>query len=91
MLGLVLTMTAFCRHPGCLHALGPTNVSGVCKAHMHGDHCRCRMCRAPRKPRSGKRRNPPRLRIKTRPELEAEGLLLPGLTLILPLPKKGTA
>jgi hypothetical protein len=83
-------MTAFCRHPGCLQALSPGNVSGVCKMHMHGDACRCRFCRAPRKA-SGKRGRPRTLRIKTRPELEAEGLLLPGLTLILPLPKKGTA
>jgi hypothetical protein len=70
-------MTAFCAHPGCLAELGATNVSGVCRAHMHSPACRCATCRAPRK--NGKRRNP-RYRIKTRTELQSEGLL-PGMTL----------
>ncbi len=64
-------MTAFCRHPGCLASLFPGNLSGVCKAHMHGAACRCATCRAPRK--AGRRRNP-RYRVKSRPELEAEYL-----------------
>lgn len=71
-------MTAFCAHPGCMAALGATNVSGVCKAHMHGDACRCATCASARA-RGTKRRNPA-YRIKTRAELQAEGLL-PGLTM----------
>lgn len=43
---------------------------------MHGPACRCAWCRAPRK--AGKRRPVARLRIKSRAELVAEGLL-PGL------------
>lgn len=71
-------MTDFCRHPACMHALSPGNLSGVCKAHMHGPACRCATCRTPRNPKNGKRR-PPRYRVKTRAELQAEGLL-PGMS-----------
>ena len=78
-------MTDFCRHPGCIHPLSPGNVSGVCRVHMHGPACRCATCRAPRKA-GGKRRNP-RYRIRTRAELEADGLLLPGITLMSPVLK----
>jgi predicted amidophosphoribosyltransferase len=70
-------VTAFCRHPGCLRDLSPGNVSGVCKAHIHKEGCRCATCCAPVK---GSRK--PRWRVQQRPELEAEGLLLPGLTLM---------
>lgn len=70
-------MTAFCAHPGCMAALHATNISGVCRDHIHGPACRCATCRAPRSTK-GKRRNP-RYTIKTRAELKAEGLL-PGLT-----------
>lgn len=84
-------MTDFCRHPGCLQALSPGNVSGVCRAHVHGAACRCTSCRAPRKARGGKRPHA-RWRVKQRPELEAEGLLLPGLSLMkLTLPKGPTS
>lgn len=78
-------MTAFCAHPGCLLALGATNVSGVCKAHMHSDACRCAACRAPRKVnRKGKTvRNVQKWRVKTRPELVAEGML-PGFLSTIP-------
>lgn len=79
-------MTSFCRHPGCLVALGSGNVSGVCRGHLHQEGCRCTACRAPRRNTRG--RPGQRWRIKTRPELEAEGLLLPGLSLMkLPLSK----
>lgn len=74
-------MTALCAHPGCLAALGGTNISGVCKAHMHSAACRCAACRAPRTTsrRTGKTvRNVQKWRVKTRAELVAEGLL-PGL------------
>lgn len=80
-------MTDFCRHPGCLQALSPGNVAGVCKVHLHKAGCRCATCRAP----PGRSRKP-RWRVKQRPELEAEGLLLPGLTLNnQPLPKGPTS
>jgi hypothetical protein len=39
-------MTAFCQHPGCLAALHRSNLSGVCRDHMHGVACRCAGCRA---------------------------------------------
>lgn len=39
-------MTAFCAHPGCLAALHRSNVSGVCRDHMHGVACLCARCRA---------------------------------------------
>jgi hypothetical protein len=60
-----------------LHA---ANVSGVCRDHMHGAACRCAWCRRPR--RAGKRVKLPRVRIKTRDAMVAEGLLpdlLPGM------------
>lgn len=44
-------MTAFCRHPGCLQALSPGNLSGVCKAHMHRASCRCATCVTRQRPR----------------------------------------
>lgn len=74
-------MTAFCAHPGCMASLLDGNVSGVCRAHIHGPACRCATCRAPRQP-NGKRQKP-QYRIRTR----AEGLL-PGLT--TPPHRKGT-
>lgn len=45
-------MTAFCRHPGCLVALSTGNVSGVCKAHMHGAACRCTTCAGRQRPKT---------------------------------------
>lgn len=78
-------MTDFCAHPGCIHALSPGNVSGVCRGHMHGVACRCAWCRAPRQVKAGKvKRRVARLRIKSREELVAEGLL-PGLEKTFPL------
>lgn len=44
-------MTSFCRHPGCLRDLSPGNLSGVCRAHMHGPFCRCATCAAIQRPR----------------------------------------
>lgn len=44
-------MTAFCRHPGCLAALSPGNLSGVCKAHMHRAACRCAGCLTRQRPK----------------------------------------
>lgn len=86
-------MTAFCAHPGCIHGLHAKNLSGVCKAHMHGPACRCAWCRAPRKVKAGRaRRVVARYRVKTRAKLVAEGLL-PGLDAAPALPPptlKGT-
>lgn len=45
-------MTAFCRHPGCLATLFPGNLSGVCKAHMHGAACRCTSCAGRQRPKA---------------------------------------
>ena len=67
-------MTAFCRHPGCLQALGPGNVSGVCKAHMHRAACRCATCATRQRP-------------KPLPVVEALAPQFPGL---VPHPKEGT-
>jgi hypothetical protein len=39
-------MTAFCAHPGCLAALHRSNLSGVCRDHIHGVACLCARCRA---------------------------------------------
>ena len=44
-------MTAFCRHRGCLAALSPGNLSGVCKAHIHGRACRCATCVTRQRPK----------------------------------------
>lgn len=60
-------MTAFCAHPGCMAQLGATNVSGVCKAHMHSPACRCAACRK-------------LYRATPLPTEKPEGLL-PGMTL----------
>lgn len=60
-------MTDFCRHPGCLQALSPGNLSGVCKAHMHRAACRCTICTTRQRP-------------KTLPVVEALAPQLPGLT-----------
>ena len=68
-------MTMFCAHPGCIAALYAGNVSGVCRDHMHGDACRCAQCLRPRS-KAGKR---VRWRVKSRVEMVAEGLLLPGM------------
>lgn len=68
-------MTTFCRHPGCIHALWPGNVSGVCRDHMHGAACRCSICTAPRTAKGTRKRN--RLRLRSRAELQRLGLL-PG-------------
>lgn len=45
-------MTAFCRHSGCMRALSPGNLSGVCKAHMHRAACRCTTCLGRQRPRT---------------------------------------
>lgn len=66
-------MTAFCRHPGCLAALSGGNVSGVCKAHMHGPSCRCATCATRQRPRA-------------LPVVETLAPQFPGLT---PQPKEG--
>lgn len=82
-------MSLFCAYPGCLRALHAANVSGVCRDHMHSGSCRCGYCRAPRRIVAGKRRRRAlsRLRIKTRAELVAEGLLLDEP--LFPLTSKG--
>jgi hypothetical protein len=84
-------MTSICAHPGCMAQLSRGNVSGVCKAHMHGPACRCAACRAPRKVnRKGKTvRNVQNWQVKPRAQMLAEGLLLPGF--LTPInPQKGS-
>lgn len=73
----IFDLTTFCAHPGCIAALSAGNLSGVCRDHMHCDVCRCAMCRRPRS-KAGKRVRV-RWRVKSRGELVAEGLLLPGM------------
>jgi hypothetical protein len=68
-------VTPYCAHPGCIHALHPGNVSGVCRDHMHGPACRCAVCTAPRTAKGKRRRN--RLHLRSRAELQRLGLL-PG-------------
>lgn len=70
-------MTAFCRHPGCLRDLSPGNVSGVCKAHMHGAACRCATCAARQRPRA-------------LPVVDTTAPTFPGLNATPPQMKEGT-
>lgn len=58
-----------CRVKGCTETVSPTNTTKVCIAHMHvKPYCQCDWCRS--------KRGNKRVRIKTRMELKAEGLLL---------------
>ena len=40
-------MTALCRHPGCIAVLASGNLSGLCRAHLHGPVCACPRCAVP--------------------------------------------
>lgn len=55
-----------CAHPGCINRLRDTNVTNVCRDHMHSKYCSCLQCIGGEKPR---------WRVRTRAELVEMGLL----------------